>query len=97
MPTINKIFIEVPTWLGDAIMTTPAIENIIKQYPNAKITMLGSYVSTQALGNFENVSKVIVDDTKKSGNRYLNLIKVAKNVGQVDLAISLDEVFLQSL
>ena len=39
-----KIFIEIPTWLGDAIMTTPAIQNIIKTYPTAKITLLGSFV-----------------------------------------------------
>ena len=33
-----KIFIEIPTWLGDAIMTTPAIQkNIIKTYPDAKL------------------------------------------------------------
>ena len=37
---IKKIFIEIPTWLGDAIMATPAIENIIKSYPEAKITLL---------------------------------------------------------
>lgn len=85
---IKKIFIEIPTWLGDAIMTSPAIENIIKTYPEAKITLLGSFVSTQAFKNFKNIEKVIVDDSKKSGNRYLNLIKIAKSVGEVDLAIS---------
>ena len=28
-----KILIELPTWLGDSIMTTPAIENILKNQP----------------------------------------------------------------
>ncbi len=90
---INKIFIEIPTWLGDAIMTTPAIENIIKEYPTAEVILLGSYVSTQALGKIPNISKVIVDDSKKEGNRYLNLIKLAKQVGKVDLAISFRKSF----
>ncbi|MGB9801471.1 MAG: glycosyltransferase family 9 protein [Arcobacter sp.] len=85
---IEKIFIEIPTWLGDAIMTTPAIENIIKTYPNAKITLLGSYVSTQAFANYKNIEKVIVDDTKKKGNRYVNLYKLSKKIGKVDFAIS---------
>lgn len=88
MPTINKIFIEIPTWLGDAIMTTPAVENIIKMYPNAQITLLGSFVSTQAFQGFKNINRILVDETKKGGNRYLNLIKLAKSVGKVDLAIS---------
>ena len=84
----KRIFLEIPTWLGDAIMTTPAIENLIKTYPNAKITLLGSFVSTQAFKGYKNIDKVIVDDTKKSGNRYKNLINLAKSIGQVDLAIS---------
>jgi heptosyltransferase-2 len=90
---VKKIFIEIPTWLGDAIMTTPAIENLIKQYPDAKIVMLGSFVSTQALGKMPNVEKVIVDNSKKNGNRYLNLIKLANDVGKVDLAISFRKSF----
>lgn len=89
----KKIFIEIPTWLGDAIMTTPAIENIIKEYPNCEITMLGSFVSTQALGKIPNVKKVVVDNSKKDGNRYLNLIKIAKEVGSFDLAISFRRSF----
>lgn len=92
-----KIFIEIPTWLGDAIMTTPAIENIIKEYPNAKIIMLGSFVSTQALGKVKNVEKIIIDNSKKSGNRYINLIKLAKQVGKVDIAISFRKSFSSKL
>ena len=33
-----KIFIEIPSWLGAAIMATPAIQNIIKTYPDAIIS-----------------------------------------------------------
>lgn len=88
-----KIFIEIPTWLGDAIMTTPAIQNIIKTYPDAKITLLGSFVSTQAFKDYPNIEKVLVDDTKKSGNRYKNLISLAKSIGKVDIAISFRRSF----
>ena len=69
-------------------MATPAIENLIKTYPDAQITLLGSFVSTQAFQGYPNIKKVIVDDTKKSGNRYKNLISLAKSIGRVDLAIS---------
>ena len=90
---VKKIFIEIPSWLGDAIMATPAIQNIIKTYPKAKITLLGSFVSTQAFANYPNIEKIIVDDTKKSGNRYKNLIVLAKSIGKVDLAISFRRSF----
>ncbi len=33
MNEVKSIFIEIPTWLGDAIMTTPAIQNLINTYP----------------------------------------------------------------
>lgn len=69
-------------------MATPAIENLIKTYPDAQITLLGSFVSTQAFQGYPNIKRVIVDDTKKSGNRYKNLISLAKSIGRVDLAIS---------
>ncbi|RZV14702.1 glycosyltransferase family 9 protein [Aliarcobacter butzleri] len=85
---IKEIFIEIPSWLGDAIMATPAIGNLIKTYPDAQITLLGSFVSTQAFQGYPNIKRVIVDDTKKSGNRYKNLISLAKSIGRVDLAIS---------
>ncbi|RBQ29854.1 lipopolysaccharide heptosyltransferase II [Aliarcobacter vitoriensis] len=88
-----KIFIEIPSWLGDAIMATPAIQNIIKTYPQAKITILGSFVSTQAFVGYPNIEKVIVDDTKKEKNRYKALISLAKSIGKVDLAISFRRSF----
>lgn len=69
-------------------MATPAIENLIKTYPDAQITLLGSFVSTQAFQGYPNIKRVIIDDTKKSGNRYKNLISLAKSIGRVDLAIS---------
>ena len=90
---VKKIFIEIPSWLGDAIMATPAIQNIIKTYPDAKITLLGSFVSTQAFENYPNIEKVMVDNTKKDGNRYKNLISLAKSIGKVDLAISFRRSF----
>lgn len=88
-----KIFIEIPTWLGDAIMATPAIQNIIKTYPNATITLLGSYVSTKAFEGYPNIEKIVVDETKKGGNRYLNLIKLARSLGEFELAFSFRRSF----
>ena len=69
-------------------MATPAIENLIKTYPDAQITLFVSLVSTQTFQGCPNIKRVIVDDTKKSGNRYKNLISLAKSIGRVDLAIS---------
>lgn len=88
-----NIFIEIPTWLGDAVMTTPAIENIIKKYPDAKITIFGSFVSTKLFLYHPNVVDIIIDESRKSGNRYLNLYKYAKSIEKCDIALSFRKNF----
>jgi len=55
-----KILIELPTWLGDCVMTTPAIENIINVYNDAKITLIGSFVSVEAMKSHPKVVKIII-------------------------------------
>ena len=83
-----KILIELPTWLGDTVMTTPAIENIVKKYPDADITLFGSFVSLEAMKNHPNVTKTILDDSKSGKFRFLKLYKIAKSLGQFEIALS---------
>ncbi len=86
--TNKKIFIEIPTWLGDAVMTTPAIENIVATYPDCKLTIFGSAVSTNLFKHHPNVENIIIDNSKGEGNRYINLFNLASKVGKVDIAFS---------
>ncbi|MEA2049270.1 MAG: lipopolysaccharide heptosyltransferase II [Campylobacterota bacterium] len=88
-----KIFIEIPTWLGDAVMATPAIENIIKINPSAKLTIFGSFVATKLFIHHLNVERIIIDDSKKEGFRYLNLFNLAKSAGKFDIAFSFRKNF----
>lgn len=89
-----RIFIEIPTWLGDAVMATPAIENLLKTYPDAKLTVMGSFVSTKLFLYHPSVEKLIIDDSKKKGFRYKNLFNLAKDAGRnFDLAFSFRKNF----
>ncbi|MCZ6103058.1 lipopolysaccharide heptosyltransferase II [Campylobacter ureolyticus] len=83
-----KIFIELPTWLGDAVMSTLAIENITLNFPNAKITFFGSFASTSLFTNHPNLEKIIIDDSKKTKCRLFNLAKTFVNLPKFDIAIS---------
>jgi heptosyltransferase-2 len=83
-----NILIELPTWLGDAVMTTPAIENIILTYPDANITLFGSYVSTQAIKKHPKVVSTHIDNSREKGFRVLNLYKIAKKLGTFDIVFS---------
>ena len=77
-----KILIELPSWLGDTIMTTPAIENIIKHFGKVEITLLGSFISIEVLKNHPNVVKTYVLD-KKIINMYNHWKKVQKHAGTI--------------
>jgi len=83
-----KILVELPTWLGDAVMATPALENLYAAYPDAEITLVGSYVATEALKAHPRVSRVIVDTTRQGGLRPLNVYRLAQTLGPHDLALS---------
>ena len=85
---MQKILIEVPTWLGDCIMATPAIENIVKLHPNVKITIFGSLVSTKVFEHHPNVDRIAVDDSRNQRHRVFYLFNQAKRMGNFDCALS---------
>ena len=93
----SNLLIELPTWLGDAVMATPAIENLIKIANPKKITVVGSYVSTKILKNHPKIDKIFIDDTKKSKNRLFATYKLAKKIGKHDIAISFRSHFFSKL
>jgi len=78
-----KILIELPTWLGDAIMATPAIENLANFHNEAEITFIGSFVSIEALKNHPKVVKTVVLNKK-----YTGLYKISKELGDFDVFFS---------
>ena len=83
-----KILIILPNWLGDAIMTTPAIELLARYYPDAKFTFVGSFVSIEALKYHPKCERYIIDETKKASNRFVATYKLAKELGEFNLAIT---------
>jgi len=78
-----KILIELPTWLGDTVMATPAIENIISHYNKPEITIVGSFVSIEVMKKHPLVFKAKV--LKKN---YISSYKIAKNLGKFDVYFS---------
>ena len=78
-----KLLIELPTWLGDCVMATPAIENIVNFNNDVQITFIGSFVSIEALKNHPKVIKTVVLDKK-----YRVLYKTARNLGEFDVFFS---------
>ena len=83
-----RILIELPTWLGDCVMVTPAIENIANFYNDMHITLIGSFASIEAMKNHPKVVKTLVLDKK-----YSVLYKTAKELGDFDAFFSFRSSF----
>ena len=83
-----KVLIELPTWLGDCVMATPAIENIANFYNDMHITLIGSFVSIEAMKNHPKVVKALILDKK-----YSVLYKTAKELGEFDAFFSFRSSF----
>ena len=83
-----KLLIELPTWLGDCIMATPAIENIANFYNDAQITFIGSFVSIEAMKFHPKVVKTVVLD-----KRYTTLYKTARELSEFDVFFSFRSSF----
>lgn len=83
-----KLLVILPNWLGDAVMATAAIESLCEAYPQARLTLVGSYVSIEALKHHPMCMAAYVDETKKGGSRLRNTYRFAKHIGRHDAAIS---------
>jgi len=78
-----KLLIELPTWLGDCVMATPAIENIISSYPDSEVIFIGSKVTVDLMKDHPNCQKTIY--INKS---IIDLLFLAYRIGFVDIFFS---------
>ena len=59
-----KALIEIPNWLGDCVMFTPAFDNIINYYNDIEITIFGSSASIELIKKHPKVVKTLTIDSK---------------------------------
>lgn len=87
-----QILIETPTWLGDTVMATPAVENVIRHYPNANITIFGTKIASGVFAEHPQVKNIIIDNSRVAKNRYWWLYKQAKQL-KFDIVFSFRRQF----
>ena len=78
-----KILIELPSWLGDSVMLTPSIENLIKVYQSPDIYLVGPAISVNALRYHPAVKESFI--IKKN---YFSLYKLSRKLGKYDAFFS---------
>lgn len=53
----DTAIIELPTWLGDSVMTTPALENILKNKKAIRIVLIGNNLVLEVFREHPNISE----------------------------------------
>jgi heptosyltransferase II len=83
-----KLLVELPTWMGDTIMATPAIENLFKFYKNYEVTIVGSFVSIELIKNNPRVVNSYVLDKS-----YRSILNATSTLGKFDIFFSFRKTF----
>ncbi len=92
----EKILVRSTNWIGDAVMTTPAVHTIRRNFPNAEITMLAMPWVADIFRLSPDVDKVLVYDKKELyPGKVKGVLKLASDLRQYrfDAAILLQNAF----
>tara|TARA_B110000008_G_C16933044_1_gene549504 strand:+ start:681 stop:1628 length:948 start_codon:yes stop_codon:yes gene_type:complete len=87
-----RILIELPSWLGDTVMATPAIENLINFYSQSEFVIVGSKISIEVLKNHPNISKIYELDKK-----YFSIFLLSKELKRFDKFFTFRNSFRSNL
>ncbi|MEK6202394.1 MAG: lipopolysaccharide heptosyltransferase II [Desulfobulbaceae bacterium] len=93
---LEKILIRSTNWIGDAVMTTPAVHTIRKNFPKAEITMLAMPWVADIFRLSPDVDKVLVYDKKDLyPGKVKGVLKLTNHLKQYrfDAAILLQNAF----
>ena len=55
-----KLLIELPSWMGDTVMATPSLINLIKHFEAPEVTLIGPIVSNELIKNNEFIENSII-------------------------------------
>ena len=78
-----RVLIELPTWLGDAVMVTPAIENLINFHKDSEVVLIGSPIPIEIFKNHPNISEMHI-----LNKNYISLFMDARKLGRFDIFLS---------
>ena len=92
---ISNILVRAPNWIGDAVMGTPALMDLRKAYPAAKITLLARPAIADLLKDHPSIDKIMVYDYRgKHGGLFgkIALIQALRSQ-KFELAILFQNAF----
>ena len=95
----RRILIRAANWVGDAVMTTPVIRAVRKNFPGSRITVLAKPWVVPVYGSNPHVDEIMVYDTAGRHKMGIGTLRLAADIRrrQFDLAILLQNAFEAAL
>jgi heptosyltransferase II len=92
---IERILIRSTNWIGDAVMTTPAIGAIRGTFPNAHITILATPLVAELFSPHDRIDEIMVYDKKEQHAGLAGRMRLARElrVRHFDMAILMQNAF----
>jgi heptosyltransferase-2 len=96
---INRILIRSTNWVGDAILTTPALRAVRKNFPDAEISLLAKPWVEPVFYHNTSVDFLLRYDDKGRHSGWPGKVRLAKELrkGKYDLAILFQNAFEAAL
>lgn len=97
--SIRRILIRAVNWIGDAVMTTPAIRVIREHFPHAEITVLANAMVSQLFLHQPGIDRIITFDRQGKHHGFAGRLRLAAELRRhaFDLAIILPNSFDSAL
>ncbi len=94
-----RILIRAANWVGDAIMTTPVIRAVRKNYPQSHITVLAKPWVVPVYETNPHVDEVMVYENAGRHKMGMGTLRLARDIrkGRFDLAILMQNAFEAAL
>ena len=87
-----RILVRMPNWIGDAVMETPALNNLVAHHPDARFVLVGSPLVAEMLRPDPRFHAVLADTSKQCRSRLLGIAHLGRQLragyGPFDLAWS---------
>lgn len=96
---IRNLLIRSTNWIGDAVMTTPAIRAIRKRFPNSHVSLLAKPWVMPVFENSEHIDRLLIYDDKGRHKGIFGKFRLARDLKKYhfDAAILLQNAFEAAL
>ena len=78
--SLQKILVRSTNWIGDAVMTTPALVALRSQYPQAEIVLLANPLVAEMFQFHPSIDRVIIYDKKGWHQGVKGMLRLVKEI-----------------